>query len=79
MQEYVLGMEIAFEGFQMLDLADRLHGNYYVKYIKRIKKTTLKEKESKIVIKEWVLIKRYKVYILCYFQLQNFHLEILYT
>lgn len=46
MQEYVLGMEIAFEGFQILDLADRLQGNYYVKYIKRIKETTLKEKES---------------------------------
>lgn len=57
-QEYMLAMETAFEGLQMLDLADRLHGSCYVKYAKRIKETTLKEKENKIMLKEQVLVKR---------------------
>lgn len=45
-QEYMLAMETIFEGLQMLDLADSLHGSYYVKYVKRIKKTMLRGLED---------------------------------
>lgn len=49
-QKYMLAMETAFEGLQMLDLADSFHGSCYVKYVKRIKETTVKERENKIIV-----------------------------
>lgn len=57
-QEYMLAMETVFQGLRMLDLADSLHGSHYVKYVKRIKETTLKElkkntNDSSIIMMNW--------------------------